>query len=79
VDEVNVGAPDGGLPLASYDLTSPVKVVALPHHGVNNESVGIRTGVNNESVGIRTGAGNVVSWLQRYEGEFVGTVMQEVR
>jgi len=47
VDEAGADAhaPDAVvLPLSSYDLTLPIEAVALPHQGVNNESVGIRTG-----------------------------------
>ena len=48
MDEADAGIPAaGGLPLADYDLTPPLEVVALPHQDVNNESVGIRTGAGN--------------------------------
>jgi Ser/Thr protein kinase RdoA (MazF antagonist) len=39
--------PDGEsilLSLAAYDLKPPVRVIALPHQGINNTSAGIRTG-----------------------------------
>lgn len=144
VDEAGADAhaPDAVvLPLSSYDLTLPIEAVALPHQGVNNESVGIRTGAGafvwktytsyedaaaihyehrlllwlaaaglsfavpapvpaRDGTSLWCGAGarrraaltswlpgarrieyvrNVVSWLHRYEREFVDTVMQEVR